>query len=334
MPFARALLAVCALTLVFPPRAGAAVVSVKKCMTILKPGTYVLTADLITLGTCFLVQSDNVLITLQGFKITGSAAGAAVSDGGVAHANVSVVDGFITGFTNGIELFHSSGRIDRVGVSNNTGVGARLGAGTVSGIQSFNNGGDGIGVGDFVQVINNTVHDNDNNGITGANQATITANRVNANGNHGIVCGNGCLVNANNVEGNDGDGIHVGNEVSSTALTSILSNKVQGNGGNGIVAGSGAGIQGNDVCVGGGNGIVVGSSASTIGNVVCDVGGIGIIANQSFVGSNTVRNTAGAGISLTCPAKAYLNVLEGTGGFSSSGLSCEGSGNVPAFPGP
>ena len=329
MRFSRSILAFCLFGLTVAPHAGAAIVSVKKCIVITKPGTYVLTADLTAVGPCFLVQSDNVLINLQGFKLTGSGIGAAVSDGGVARANVSVIDGFITNFVNGIELFQSSGRLDRLGVSGNSGVGARLGAGTISGIQSFNNGGDGIGVGDFVQVLNNSVHDNGVNGISAGNRATITANRVNANGNNGIVCGNGCIINANNVEGNSGDGIHVGNAVSSTALTSILGNKVEDNAGDGIVAGSGAGIQGNDVCVMGGNGIVVGTNASTIGNVECDTGGDGIVANQSFVGSNTVRNTAGAGISVTCPAKVFLNSTEATSGGAivTSGVGCSTPGN-------
>jgi hypothetical protein len=372
MRFPRLLVPCFALGLAFAPGARAATtVSVKKCMPIVKPGTYLLTANLTTLGGCFLVQSDNVLINLMGYTITGPGSGAAVADGGIAHNNVSVIDGFITGFAVGVELAHSNGRLDRLAVFQNSGDGVHLGGGVIIGVESAHNGGHGIVAGDFMQVLNSDAHNNTGNGIIAGdstqvsgnsvannggaginagsfaqvannnvrnngdngihviNQAAVTGNFVGGNAGHGVSAGDGCDIHANSVRDSGGDGIHSGNRVNGVALVSILGNKVEG-AVNGIVAGFGVGIQGNDVCVVSGNGITVGTDSSTIGNVVCNTGGAGIVANQSVVGSNTIRFTTGNGISITCPGGVFLNVLGDIGGtgIAKSGGVCNDSGNI------
>src|SRR5262249_23664752 len=87
--------------------ASEAATGLSSCGRITTPGNYVVGNDLMTSGTCFTIQADNVAIDFQGHKLTGPGP-RGIYDDGVAHVGIVITRGTITGFISGIDLNSSS----------------------------------------------------------------------------------------------------------------------------------------------------------------------------------------------------------------------------------
>src|SRR5262245_63275897 len=84
--------------------AAAAPDNINNCRTITQPGSYVLRDNLTASGDCLVVQADFVTIDLNGFVITGNGTGVGITDVNVERRGVTVRNGTLTGFSNGVGL--------------------------------------------------------------------------------------------------------------------------------------------------------------------------------------------------------------------------------------
>lgn len=137
----------------YAPEAVAQVTPLGTCSGApLGAGSYVLTANLATVATCFALGADNISIDFAGFSITALPVVApgdnGITDGGIVRSGISIVFGTIRGFDIGIDLGASTNvRIEGMRILNNTNDGIVVGSGSnISGNISNNNGGNGIQV--------------------------------------------------------------------------------------------------------------------------------------------------------------------------------------------
>jgi hypothetical protein len=127
--------------------AAAGVTPLFACAT-LGAGSYVLVADIATVGTCFTLTANDISIVFSGFSITGDGTGQGITDGGAALSGIAIVLGTIRSFGVGIDLFTSTDvQVESMRILGNLGDGIRVGA--HSNIRKNivnNNAGDGIQV--------------------------------------------------------------------------------------------------------------------------------------------------------------------------------------------
>src|SRR6516164_2934914 len=88
-------------------------IEIDKCQTISQPGSYKLVSNLAITGGngCLLVTAGGVTIDLAGFSIIGQQAGGAGVHADPFLRGISVRNGSISGFVEGVELAASSGSI-------------------------------------------------------------------------------------------------------------------------------------------------------------------------------------------------------------------------------
>jgi Right handed beta helix region len=167
---------------------------IQKCGPITSPGSYVLGNNLTSTDECLVIQADFVTIDLGGFLIrrllvrdAGDAHG--ITDRNVARRGITIRNGTIRNFTNGIHLVLSSDiLIERVSLLDNTDSGIDAGPGTV--------------------VRDCIVTGNGSQGILLRSEALVTGNLVARNGSEGILLtlGRGNII-GNSVHGNGATGI-------------------------------------------------------------------------------------------------------------------------------
>src|SRR5688572_20721156 len=113
--------------------AAAAPDNINNCRTITQPGSYLVRDNLTASGDCLVVQADFVTIDLNGFVISGNGPGVGISDVNVERRGITVRNGTITGFGNGVGLRASRGV-------------------TVENIRAIANGNNGVSVGQLATV--------------------------------------------------------------------------------------------------------------------------------------------------------------------------------------
>jgi parallel beta-helix repeat protein len=201
--------------------------SIKHCQTLSQPGAYVLEKSLSASGDCLMVAASNVSINLAGFAISGNGSGAGITDGGTARSGLTVRNGVVTGFTNGIDLHASTAVIiEGVIATSNSNVGIFAGAASlVRNNVATSNGTAGGSGGIRVQGLGGTVSGNiasgNYNGIMFAGYGTVTGNTASENSNDGIDITFGSTLSNNTASNNTHVGLSVDcptNMVGNTAI--------------------------------------------------------------------------------------------------------------------
>jgi putative cofactor-binding repeat protein len=248
--------------------AAAGPLRISRCMPLTASGSYVLVHDLVTTGgDCLQVRRDSITIDLGGFAINGSDTGGGITDEGNARQNITIRNGTIANFANGIDLSAAAGS-------------SRI---TVTDLRVLSNSVIGIRVGDFSTVRDNLVADNGWDGIQCAGNSTVTGNASRSNGHDGIYVGFGSTVTGNTVRGNSDDGLDV------ESGCTVFDNTATGNGSDGIEADAGTTLTTNTTWNNAAAGLAVACPANLIGNTAT-----GNASNLSLTGSgcNAEHNLA------------------------------------------
>ncbi|MDD5317950.1 MAG: right-handed parallel beta-helix repeat-containing protein [Candidatus ainarchaeum sp.] len=312
--------------------------SVRECTTFYDSGAYLLDANIITPGTCFIVHADNVAFNCAGHKITGSNKGSAFL---VEGSNVTLENCVVEWFEKGVATGTENGGVSLVNITfyRNTDSAVEIAAGdsSVSGCR-FSGNGNGISLlpgSGGTTVTGNAFDGNTLNAVRaelGASGETlfVTDNSVRGSNGAGIALRNvtGGTVSGNDVSGNHGDGITL---LGSSSGNAVEGNRAERNGGTGmLVSGSGNSISQNTVEMNGGDGIAssVGQNLAD-GNTACGNRGIDLTCPLGGVLEDRGGNTCDVvmcGVGCTpCPAVAACMTLNAPGNYSlSSDLSLSG----------
>jgi parallel beta-helix repeat protein len=213
---------------------------IQQCQTLSRPGAYVVARNLSAAGDCLVVATSNVSIDLGGFNITGNGSGAGITDRGVPLSGITVRNGAVVGFANGINLASSHAMIiEGIRAIGNSNVGIFAGhyslvrGNLAVGNGSANtNGGGGISVhlgpgfvGSSSTISDNNASGNPGNGIVASSNSTITGNTASNNGNDGIAVVFGGTLSNNTASRNGRDGLSVDcqtNLVGNTARDNVV----------------------------------------------------------------------------------------------------------------
>ena len=136
--------------------------------------------------------------------------GLGLTDGGVAVQGLTVRDGTITNFFDGIRLLDSTDVVvERMRVIDNILFGINIGnGGKITDSIATGNGGTGITAGSYSIVTGNIASFNDNDGLFAGSGSLIADNIARENDDDGIVSAVGSTVTGNTASINGGDGIH------------------------------------------------------------------------------------------------------------------------------
>lgn len=188
---------------------------IKKCGQISKSGSYLVTRNLpsgsgLKGDDCLIVRKDFVTIDLGGFVLRGNRKGDAITDKNKVRRSITVRNGTITNFKNGVSLGKT---VEAV----------------VRDLQVVGNTGDGIRAGKGCIISDNVASRNDGEGIFAADGTCLVKDNIaNSNDKDGIeLQGKGHTVTGNTANDNDDDGINVGcesNVIGNTALLNSRSN--------------------------------------------------------------------------------------------------------------
>ena len=173
---------------------------ISKCGTISKPGSYVVTRNLTANGDCLVVAADFVTIDLGGWVITGNGTGSGITDQEAGRGGITVRNGEITGFEDGVLLRASSEVVIEKVRAFGDAFGISAGAGsTVSGniarglIRGIGTGGDSI-------VSGNIATGNEAGCIVAGSRSIISGNLVTEGGDVGIAAGQHSTVSGNTAD--------------------------------------------------------------------------------------------------------------------------------------
>jgi hypothetical protein len=208
--FRPALAAAACACAALPATLFAAPQNLNNCQTISQPGSYVVNRNLAAAGDCLVVAADSVTIDLDGFTITGNGTGSGIveSPALATRRNVSVRNGTVTGFVNGVFFEHGeSVTVERVNASGNS--------------------GSGISAGNYATVRANHASFNGDAGIRADKGANVSGNTVARNAGSGIIVFEGGNVSANSVRANTGRGIVV--DCPGLVFANTMSNNTAGN---------------------------------------------------------------------------------------------------------
>ena len=242
---------------VMVPAASAA--DITACpFTITVPGTYEVTKNLTSAGTCIKVEVSKVAIDLKGHKITGNGTGSGITDDGFFVEAVAISHGRITDFDDGIDFFGFFSRVitlERVDSSDNKGLGIfiRGSDNVIKNVRADRNGESGIDVeGSSTQFDNVEANDNKSDGIfvdgsdAGLNRITANHNgadglemedddetvanaRTTGNGSNGMFfCCFDNIVSKATASSNGGDGMEFDDDDNRVADSAANDNKVVG----------------------------------------------------------------------------------------------------------
>ncbi|MEM0982712.1 MAG: right-handed parallel beta-helix repeat-containing protein [Planctomycetota bacterium] len=154
---------------------------------ITQPGSYYLTGNVVAAAdqSGIVIIAPDVTLDLNGFLVSGPA-GSAVEGIDSSQQRVHVMNGFVRGFTDGVDLSARGCTVESL---------------TVTGASS-----NGIDMGIDSRVIGCTATDNGNNGIDAFSRSSVTGCTANANGSFGIRAGSqssviDCIASANTGRG-------------------------------------------------------------------------------------------------------------------------------------
>jgi hypothetical protein len=197
--FLSILLAVGGTNFARPAGAQEGPIEIDRCGKIDHPGSYKLVKNLKATGNCLVISADFVTVNLVGFTITGPNSTMQASTGIMAAppgdtrlSGLTVRNGSISGFVNGVDLALADGSIVeglRVsGILGVTGVGIE-GNGIVRGntVRNFGSGPHlGIGIHFGGTVTGNYTADNGSVGISILQGSTVIGNTSTDNGRFGF----------------------------------------------------------------------------------------------------------------------------------------------------
>ena len=211
--------------------------------TITAPGSYILTKNLTSAGTCIAIQADNVTIDLQGHTITGNRTGFGITDAGAGDRDLVIANGTIQDFRGAI-IVNTSHPVTISGMTLQKNAGSQtiaLFSATVFGSKIDDNAGIGIRInGDEPSaILNSEVSRNGAEGIITLSGPTIVVNsEVSDNALTGIALSvvGGILTPGNQVietqaNRNGGNGI----DLSAETGNSVIASTALRNGGAGIL---------------------------------------------------------------------------------------------------
>ncbi len=209
--------------LAYPPGVPP-VTEIDECGTISIAGSYVLIANLSSAGDCLVVAANNVTINLNGYTISGSGAGSGITDSGVPRNGITIREGTVRSFADGVHLASSSRvRIEKVHAANNTSHGIWIGGPQAIVRDSMFFANDvGVEVSFSSEVMNNVAVANTTNGIQTSGGCTVIGNTSNFNGNGFAINAAGGTVVNNSALGNTGPGLSVrcpANVIGNTSVT-------------------------------------------------------------------------------------------------------------------
>ena len=251
-------------------------------------GSYYLAGNRRASGNGIEVNADNVTIDLMGYSLIGPGKTSGTNYGIYMYErkNVEIRNGIVRDFgSNGIHEERNGGTGHRV-----------------IDVRAMSNGGDGIYLDSFANLIRNcTVEGNGQNGIYAYNGSLVTGCVARDNDNHGIYVRSGCTVINNMACNNDGDGI-----LTSSGSTVIGNTGFSNRSGYGINAATRCTVTGNTAYDNEG-GIGAGSGSTVTGNTACNNLNYGIFAGgDCLIDNNTAvsNNLSGGG---------YTNLYTGSG---------------------
>jgi hypothetical protein len=131
----RPLLVVAALLLATAVGADAAdgIQSIGSCQTIDKPGSYVLAKNLTARETCLVITASFVTVDLAGYTISGNGTGVGITNGGggfdttgVGPFEITIRNGTVTNFENGVHLDGRGHVVESIRAVNNVQIGIHL----------------------------------------------------------------------------------------------------------------------------------------------------------------------------------------------------------------
>ena len=259
--------------------------------TITQPGSYQLTGNLtVPVGTSgILISASNVTLDLNGFSIMTSCTDSCSGSGigtvflGTELTGISVRNGSVQGFNNGVELSGGGGfLVQNVKAQSNTHFGIDLegqiaGAGIVDRCIAINNGDAGISGGAQLTVTESVASGNGGFGIQPGESSIVKGSSASRNHGAGIMAGGSSTLTGNTSNFNQGDGINV------DVWCTLTDNTANSNGGNGIIG------------VGGDGSTFTGNTASQNSkwgfNVFCPSNLIGNMATANTLGPETETST-------------------------------------------
>ena len=210
-------------------------VSVSVCGVLSIAGeTYNLNASIVVNGSCFVIDSDNIILDLAGYNITGNGYGEGISIGNYDEGN-TIKNGGIYNFNYGIHFYESDNNfLTNITANSNTNYGIRFyysDNNILTNITANSNGDDGIPF--YFSSNNNLTNINANsNGDDGihlrvaSSNNTLTNITANLNGDDGIhiyASSNNTLTNIT-ANSNGDDGIQFNTNANNNFLTNINSN--------------------------------------------------------------------------------------------------------------
>jgi hypothetical protein len=167
---------------------------ISQCTNITAPGSYVLSGNLLANGDCLQVNADFVTVDLAGFQIAGNSTGVGITTGESPRRGISVSNGYITNFYNGLEMKNARDvTLDRVRVTDNSNYGIRVGLSGTPGMTSnviikncvvIKNGSNDI------VTMRSVVSENIIGRMTAANSTTIGNYIDYLDADHGLVVSN------------------------------------------------------------------------------------------------------------------------------------------------
>jgi hypothetical protein len=192
------------------------------CGVLAAPGNYLLTKNLTSAGTCFVIAANGVGLDLGNHTIRGNGTGSAITDGGTGWRAIVIARGLILNFQVGIDLGKSTNvTIEKLRVQRNVGSGIVIGpsslpgagSNTVTSTVASANGDQGIFVGDCCNTFNEVkVIDNGGHGLQVQSCcSTIIGTSAHRNGGHGLFLEECChTVVETSTAKNTGNGISLG----------------------------------------------------------------------------------------------------------------------------
>jgi parallel beta-helix repeat protein len=241
-------------------------------------GSYYLTSNLVmpTVGNGINISADNVTLDLNGFALIGGPG----SDNGIAvndpQSNICILNGTIRGWGgDGISGLNArNSRLENLRVSDNTGIGLKIGrSSTVTNCSLTRNDGGGL-VGEFNCIVSYcTVDYSGGNGITTSTRCIVNNCMASYNGGDGIEAAGGSRIEGCVASSNTGNGIKV------NFYCYVLNNDC---GSNGLLDGDGAGV------------LVTGNGNRIEGNHVTENDrGIDVDGILNIIIKNTARGSDG-----------------------------------------
>jgi parallel beta-helix repeat protein len=284
--------------------------TISACGTISESGSYYVTQNLTTTGTCITVAANDVTIDLNGFTLTGDGG---TDDYGIYINNVSNVEvrnGTVRGLGRGIYASWSG-----TATKSNRVINLRaMGNGYGIYLSSYNNlikdctvadSTDASGYGVYTSygstVVNNTAYNNQSTGIYAYNGSTVMNNTASYNENVGIYTIGGTTVMNNTVYYNQSYGIYAISGSTVTNNTVRSNNQSDSTSSGGIFVSVGCIVKNNTVRANLQNNIYVSSGDNAIEENLVTGSGNGIYfdsagnfyANNRARGNTTNYNTDG-----------------------------------------